>query len=59
MRQQEALNRLKEERVTFSRISALSGEYICFYAVDPETDHYYIYNCRQRVQGPCDLRGGR
>lgn len=44
MKQQEALERVKQERLTYSRISALSGDLICIYTVDPETDHYLEYS---------------
>lgn len=44
MRQTEEIERLEEERITFSRIAALSGDYICIYTVDPITGHYYEYS---------------
>ncbi len=44
MRHQEAMERVKEERITYSRITALSGDYIAIYTVDPETDHYFEYS---------------
>ena len=44
MRHQEALERVKEERITYARINALSGDFIAIYAVDPQTDHYIEYS---------------
>ncbi len=44
MQQQEAMERVKQERLTYSRIAALSGDLICIYTVDPETDHYIEYS---------------
>ena len=44
MRAQEEVERAKEEHATFARISALSGNYICIYTVDPKTEHYLEYN---------------
>ena len=44
MRHKEELQRLNEEKITYSRITALSGDYICFYTVDPETDRFSEYN---------------
>ena len=44
MRIQEEMERAKEERITFSRISALTRNYICIYTVDPKTEHYTEYN---------------
>ena len=44
MRQQEALERLKEERISFSRVNALSGDHIAFYSVNPYNDHYFEFS---------------
>ena len=44
MRHQEAMERVKEERITYARIAALSGDYIAIYTVDPRTDHYTEYS---------------
>ena len=44
MKEKQALERLEEERTTYARISALSGDYICIYTVDPVTDRYVEYN---------------
>ena len=44
MRHQEMLERVKEERITYARISALSGDYIAIYTVDPATGHYTEYS---------------
>ena len=49
-RQQEAMERIREERATYSRISALSGDFICIYTVNPETNHYTIYKTSQIYQ---------
>ena len=46
VRQKMAMDRLQEERIAFSRITALAGEYLCFYMVDPETDEYIEYNAQ-------------
>ncbi len=50
VRRQEALERIKEERITFSRISALSGDFISIYTVDPKTDKYEIYKTTEKFQ---------
>ena len=42
--------RLEEERSTYMRISALAGDYICFYTVDPETDRYAEFNATADYQ---------
>ncbi|MBQ7507667.1 MAG: EAL domain-containing protein [Lachnospiraceae bacterium] len=50
MKQQEALERAEEERITYARISALSGDYICIYTVDPETDGYFLYTVKKEYE---------
>ena len=47
MKQRETMERIKEEKLVFSRMTALSGEFISFYSVDPATGHYYIFNSTQ------------
>ena len=44
MRQQETLERLKAEHTTYSRISALMGDFIAIYTVDPQTGNYMQYS---------------
>ncbi len=44
MKQREALERIKEERITYARMTALAGNYLCIYTVDPENDTYIEYN---------------
>ena len=50
MVQQEALERVKEERITYARINALSGDYICIYTVNPETGEYTEYNATEEYE---------
>lgn len=42
-REQEAFQRIKEERITFNRIAALSSDFINIYSVNPETGFYEIF----------------
>ncbi len=44
MRQQEIIEQLEEEQTTFSRISALMGNIIAIYTVDPDTGNYMQYS---------------
>ncbi|MEE3332987.1 MAG: GGDEF and EAL domain-containing protein [Ruminococcus sp.] len=44
MRQKEAFERMREEKITFSRIAALTDNFICIYTVDPKTDSFYEYS---------------
>ena len=43
MRQQEALEKMRQERITYSKMMALSRDYICIYTVDPVTEEYVEY----------------
>jgi diguanylate cyclase (GGDEF)-like protein len=40
MRQRRAEQRIREERIVYARLHALSGNYICVYVVDPQTGAY-------------------
>jgi len=51
MRYQDAIERVQEERATYARITALSGDFIAIYTVDPETDHYIEYNATKSYEG--------
>lgn len=44
MKQQKTLERVKQERKTYERITALAGDYIAMYTVDPKTDTYIEYS---------------
>lgn len=44
MKQREAMEKIKEERKAYSRIMALSGEFINIYSVNPVTNNYVSYN---------------
>ena len=48
MRQQETIERLKEEQTTYSRISALMGNYIAIYTVDPQSGNYMQYSASEK-----------
>lgn len=43
MKQKEELEKIKSERILYSRLTAITGDYIVFYTVDPETDDYSEY----------------
>ncbi len=40
MKQRHAAERMKEEQIAYARLSALTGDFLCVYVVDPETDRY-------------------
>ena len=43
LRRKEEMERILNECKTYSRITALSGNYITLYTIDPETDHFIQY----------------
>ena len=43
----EALQRIRQEQAAYSRIFALSGDYICIYTVDLETGGYTVFSAMQ------------
>ena len=38
------MDRIRDERTTFERISALVGNFLCIYTVNPIDDHYLEYS---------------
>lgn len=40
MKHQRAEQQIKEERIVYARLHALTGNFIVVYVVDPQTDHY-------------------
>ncbi|MCR5098870.1 MAG: diguanylate cyclase [Lachnospiraceae bacterium] len=44
MKERAVLERMREEQATYQRIAALSGEFICIYTVDPETEQFREYS---------------
>ena len=43
LRHKEELERIKRERMTYNRVTALTGDFICIFAIDPENDHFVRY----------------
>ncbi|MCR5030593.1 MAG: transporter substrate-binding domain-containing protein [Selenomonadaceae bacterium] len=43
VKQRHAEEQMKDERIAYSRINALAGDYVCIYIVDPETERYREY----------------
>ncbi len=50
MKQQETMERVKEERITYSRVMALSSDYLCIYTIDPNTGHFERYNASEEYE---------
>ena len=51
VRQKMELERHARERETYERITALSGDFICIYTVDPETDEYTEFSATTMYEG--------
>lgn len=43
LRHKEELERIKRERMTYNRVTALTGDFICIFAIDPENEHFVRY----------------
>jgi diguanylate cyclase (GGDEF)-like protein len=44
MKRQEELETVRSEQITYSRVTALAGDFLCIYTVDPETGSYVEYS---------------
>ena len=51
MKYQEEAERVREERITYARMTALAGDYIGIYTVDPVTDYYVEYSATRDYEG--------
>lgn len=47
MKQKEVMEKLREESLIYSRISALSGDYMAIYIIDPVTEEYSLYTSKE------------
>ena len=44
VKQRRAAEQAREERIAYARLTALAGDYLCVYVVDPETGKYREYS---------------
>ena len=51
MKQQMMLDKIRQDQKVYSRMIALSGEYICIYVIDPETENYVEYSAADVYKG--------
>ena len=47
MKQRRAQERIQEERIVYARLHALTGNFICVYVVDPETNSYREFSATE------------
>ena len=47
----EALQKIRREQAAYSRIFALSGDYICIYTIDLESGSYTVFSAAQDLEG--------
>ncbi len=47
MRHKEALEKMREESIANARISAIAGDIMALYTIDPKTDHYSLSSSRE------------
>ena len=50
VKRRQAEEQMKEERMAYSRINALAGDFICIYVVDPETERYVEYSANSQFE---------
>ena len=50
MKQKEAEEREREERIAYTRFAALASDIICFYTVDIESDHYREFDATKSYE---------
>ena len=50
MRKRREEERIREERIIYARLHALTGNFICVYVVDPETDAYREFSSTTNYQ---------
>jgi diguanylate cyclase (GGDEF)-like protein len=50
MRQRQAEEKIKEERLIYARLHALTGNFICVYVVDMETNQYREFNATEEYK---------
>lgn len=50
MRIKEEMDRIKEERLAFARINALSGDFISIYTVNPKDNSYKMYKSSKEYE---------
>ena len=50
LKQKQELDLIHQERKAYRRITALAGDYICLYTVDPKTDHFIEFSATRAFQ---------
>ena len=50
VKRRQAEDQAKEQRMAYSRINALAGDYICIFIVNPETEQYTEYSAASQFE---------
>lgn len=58
MKQRRAAERMKEERIAYARLSALTGDYLCIYVVVPETGYYREFSASPSYEKLVQAKSG-
>jgi diguanylate cyclase (GGDEF)-like protein len=58
MKQHRAAERLREEQVAYARLSALTGDFLCIYVVDPETGNYREFSASAKYDAFVRAKNG-
>ena len=59
MKQRRAAERMKEERIAYARLSALTGDYLCIYVVVPETGYYREFSASASYEKLVQAKSGK
>ncbi len=51
VKQRRTTERIMEERIAYSRLNALTGDFLCVYVVDPETGRYREFSATEGTNG--------
>ena len=51
VRIQRAAERVKEDHIAYARLNALSGDFLCVYVVDPESEEYREFSSTDGIKG--------
>ena len=58
VKHRRAEERMREERIAYARLSALSGDYLCIYVVVPETGRYREFTASTEFESVARLKEG-
>ena len=58
MKEHNAAAKMREEQIAYNRISALAGDFLCIYLVDPETGQYREFSVSEKFENYAHSKEG-